>query len=92
MNEQKITAQETGGLFFGQADGKTVCGPYMNKGMAIRQAKRIVGDGHGSTPLPTEGRTYTISENKTATFVEITNQGRPERIVVIEVSEYRSAT
>lgn len=36
-----ITTTKQAGLFFGQVNGKTVCGPYLNKGMAARQAKRI---------------------------------------------------
>lgn len=38
---QTITTAKTAGLFYGLVDGQKVCGPYMNKGMAVRQAKRI---------------------------------------------------
>lgn len=36
----KIDAVRLGGnLWMGTVDGKQVCGPYLNKGMAVRQAK-----------------------------------------------------
>ena len=36
-----VTTKEMGGLFFGLIDGKIVCGPYLNKGMAKTQATKI---------------------------------------------------
>lgn len=55
--EKKITAVQTGGLWFGKIDGVQVVGPYLNKGMAVRQARRIANQ-HVSlikTAVPTRG-------------------------------------
>jgi hypothetical protein len=37
----KVTTVQVAGLWVGQIDGVTVAGPYLNKGMATRQANRI---------------------------------------------------
>lgn len=68
----KITAKAQAGMFFGQVDGETVCGPYMNKGMAIRQAKAKAAQAPKNLAAEgarAEGRKMGLTETQIESFI-----------------------
>ncbi len=69
----KVTTTKQAGMFFGHVDGENVCGPYMNKGMAVRQANRIAAQAPKANPVHeaarTEGRKMGLTEAQIERFI-----------------------